>query len=67
VLRQAEYYDGEGDYVVHWQPALSELPAGRARHQPWRVSPHRFPLPQVVPAAWQDRLLGDDEAFESDD
>ncbi|HSP58716.1 MAG TPA: DASH family cryptochrome [Halomonas sp.] len=67
VLRQAEQYDSEGDYVAHWQPALRELPAGRERHQPWRVAPQSFPAPQVVPAAWQDRLLGDDEAIDSDD
>ncbi|MBB3191296.1 DASH family cryptochrome [Halomonas cerina] len=55
VLEQAEYYDGRGEYVACWQPALGALPPNVARHQPWRVAPERFPMPLVQPVAWLPR------------
>lgn len=57
VLKQADHYDPEGNYVAHWQPELAALPPGRARHQPWRVQPERFAAPLVVPEAWRAALL----------
>lgn len=66
VLKQAEQYDPWGKYVAHWQPSLLTLPAGRARHQPWRAAPDRFPPPIIVPKAWEDRLLAMHEPLEPD-
>ncbi|WP_355659765.1 DASH family cryptochrome [Halomonas salifodinae] len=57
LLRQARHYDPRGDYVAHWLPALAALPAGLARHQPWRAAPGEFAPPRVIPGAWQDELL----------
>ncbi|MBB3142979.1 DASH family cryptochrome [Halomonas organivorans] len=45
VLDQAECYDPHGDYAVRWCPELSSLPAGEARHRPWRHAPATFPPP----------------------
>jgi deoxyribodipyrimidine photo-lyase len=37
VLSQAEYYDGDADYVTTWLPELDGLPPESA-HRPWRLS-----------------------------
>ncbi|MDX1466994.1 MAG: DASH family cryptochrome, partial [Halomonas sp.] len=57
VLKQARDYDPEGRYVAHWQPELAELPAGQARHQPWRAAPTRFASPVAEAPGWRDWLL----------
>jgi len=57
VLKQAQHYDPLGDYVAHWQPELAELPAGQARHQPWRAAPSRFSPPLAQAPGWRDWLL----------
>jgi len=36
VLSQAEYYDGDAEYVRTWLPALDGLPPAYA-HRPWRM------------------------------
>jgi len=37
VLSQADYYDGDAEYVTTWLPELDGLPAEDA-HRPWRMS-----------------------------
>lgn len=38
VLRQADRYDPDAEYVKRWLPELAELPAEYA-HRPWRLTP----------------------------
>ena len=38
VVKQAKKYDSQAEYVTHWLPELSELPADKA-HEPWTLSP----------------------------
>ena len=37
VLRQGEKYDDTGQYIRHWLPELSSLPAD-ATHRPWKLT-----------------------------
>ncbi|QZX99368.1 DASH family cryptochrome [Halobaculum rubrum] len=37
VVKQAEKYDADGEYVTHWIPALSDLPPTKV-HAPWTLS-----------------------------
>lgn len=57
VLKQASQYDPDGEYVAHWLPELAVLPAGAARHQPWRAAPADFSPPSVEPTAWEPWLI----------
>lgn len=57
VLKQASQYDGKGEYVAHWVPALADLPKGAERHQPWIADPSRFEPPRVQPSAWSRYLI----------
>ncbi len=38
IIKQAQTYDPEGEYVKHWLPALRSLPSHLV-HQPWQLSP----------------------------
>ncbi|MGL5081447.1 MAG: DASH family cryptochrome [Microcoleaceae cyanobacterium] len=38
ILKQAQDYDPNGEYVKHWLPELSELPATKI-HTPWKLLP----------------------------
>ncbi|MEL7141804.1 MAG: DASH family cryptochrome [Cyanobacteria bacterium J06554_3] len=38
IPKQSKDYDPNGDYVKHWLPALSELPAKKV-HGPWKLQP----------------------------
>ncbi|NCJ06699.1 DASH family cryptochrome [Synechococcales cyanobacterium C] len=38
IIKQAQTYDPEGEYVKHWLPMLRSLPP-RLVHQPWQLSP----------------------------
>lgn len=38
IPKQSKDYDPNGDYVKHWLPALSELPAKKV-HSPWKLQP----------------------------
>ncbi len=37
VLSQADRYDGDGEYVTHWLPALSAVPPAQV-HTPWELT-----------------------------
>ena len=37
IVKQAGKYDGDGEYVKHWIPELSEVPP-RTVHEPWTMS-----------------------------
>jgi len=37
LLKQARKYDGDGEYVTHWIPELSDVPP-RAVHEPWTMT-----------------------------
>jgi deoxyribodipyrimidine photo-lyase len=37
ITKQAKDYDANGDYVKHWCPELTALPAGKV-HEPWKLS-----------------------------
>ena len=37
VVEQAKKYDGDGEYVTHWIPALSDVPPSNV-HEPWTLS-----------------------------
>lgn len=54
-LRQAERFDGAGDYVRRYIPELTHI-AGRAVHRPWELDDdHR-------PAGYPERIVDHDEA-----
>lgn len=38
IPKQSKDYDPNGDYVKHWLPALTELPAKKV-HAPWQLQP----------------------------
>ena len=38
ILKQSKDYDPQGEYVKHWLPVLSKLPAGKV-HEPWKLLP----------------------------
>ncbi|MBW4582550.1 MAG: DASH family cryptochrome [Tildeniella nuda ZEHNDER 1965/U140] len=38
ILKQSKDYDPQGEYVKHWLPALSQLPASKV-HEPWKLLP----------------------------
>lgn len=38
ILKQSKDYDPQGEYVKHWLPELSKLPAGKV-HEPWKLLP----------------------------
>jgi deoxyribodipyrimidine photo-lyase len=38
ILKQSKDYDPQGEYVKHWLPALSRLPASKV-HEPWKLLP----------------------------
>jgi deoxyribodipyrimidine photo-lyase len=65
VLGQAERYDPGAEYVTHWCPELSGLPAGAA-HRPWQLSPdtareHGFELGEDYPEPMLDVAARFDE------
>lgn len=37
-LKQSNDYDPQGDYVKHWLPELTKLPASKV-HEPWKLLP----------------------------
>lgn len=38
ILKQAQDYDPQGDYVKHWLPELAQIPAAKV-HAPWKLLP----------------------------
>ncbi len=38
IIKQAQEYDPEGQYVKHWLPELAQVPKGKI-HQPWLLQP----------------------------
>jgi deoxyribodipyrimidine photo-lyase len=38
IIKQAQTYDQDGQYVKHWLPELAQLPATKV-HEPWQLSP----------------------------
>ena len=38
ILKQSKDYDPQGEYVKHWLPALSQIPASKV-HEPWKLLP----------------------------
>ncbi len=38
IIKQAQEYDPEGQYVKHWLPELAQVPKSKI-HQPWRLLP----------------------------
>ncbi|HIK16667.1 MAG TPA: DASH family cryptochrome [Leptolyngbyaceae cyanobacterium M33_DOE_097] len=38
ILKQAKDYDPQGEYVKHWLPELSQVPAAKV-HEPWKLLP----------------------------
>ncbi len=37
ILKQANTYDSQGEYVKHWLPELAEIPIG-ILHEPWKLT-----------------------------
>ncbi len=37
ILKQANTYDSQGEYVKHWLPELAEIPVG-ILHEPWKLT-----------------------------
>ncbi len=59
ILRQAERYDENGDYVRHWIPELSYVPADKIQTTFWlseeeldAYSASEYPRPMFIPKAW---------------
>ncbi len=38
ILKQSQDYDPQGEYVKHWLPELTQIPAAKV-HQPWTLLP----------------------------
>jgi deoxyribodipyrimidine photo-lyase len=38
IIKQAQDYDPNGDYVKHWLPELNTIPGGKV-HEPWKLLP----------------------------